>query len=214
MKKAIYTVVAALLLTSYAFAQPIETTVEYSKKKQRAMEISYSYPQAAVENALVEKIEKLGYKSKTEKGLFNKDKGFIVFKDVLITDVSDHSLDYIVKIERKSRKDKDESTLYLLLNKNGGDAIPDMDAFSVGKVKSFLNNLIPDIEEANLELQIKDQEGNVLKAEKKHKDLQDEKASLEKKIKKTTEDMDSQLKEVENQRAALDVLKSKRRTRQ
>ncbi len=214
MKKALYTILAAMLFTSYAFAQPIETTVEYSKKKQRAMEISYSYPQAAVENALVEKIEKLGYKSKTEKGLFNKDKGFIVFKDVLITDVSDHSLDYIVKIERKSRKDKDESTLYLLLNKNGGDAIPDMDAFSVGKVKSFLNNLIPDIEEANLELQIKDQESTVLKAEKKHKDLQDEKASLEKKIKKVSEDMDSQLKEVENQRASLDLLKAKRRPQQ
>ncbi len=86
-----------------------------------------------------------------------------------------------------------------------------MDAASIGKVKAFLSNLYPDIEEANLELQIKSQDEVVVKAEKKFKDLQDEKADLEKKLKKNQEDLERQQKEIENQRASLDLLKGKRK---
>lgn len=211
--KRIYTLVV-LLFSLTAFSQAYEGNVEYNKKKQQAIQIDYSYSQEAVENAIVQKIEKMGYKAKAEKGMFNKDKGFIVFKNAFVTDISDNSMDYIIKVDRKSRKEKDETTLYLIMNKGDINALTEMDAMGVGKAKSFLNNLLPEIEEADLELQIKTQDESVVKSEKKFKDMQDERASLEKKLKKLDEDIINQEKQIESGRAALEGLKGKRKVKE
>ncbi|HTD94556.1 MAG TPA: hypothetical protein VK644_12110 [Chitinophagaceae bacterium] len=211
MKRFLLTIGIAMLFSLPVFSQAYESSIDYDKKKQPAVTIDYPYSQEAVENAIVQKIEKMGHKSKTEKGLFNKDKGFIIFKDAYITDISADRMDYIVKVERKSRKDKDETTLYLILAKNGENAWTALDAEGVRKAKAFLNNLQPEIEDANLELQIKDQETNVTKSEKKFKDMTDEKASLEKKLKKLGEDIEKQQKDIENGRLSLDGMKGKRR---
>ncbi|MGZ8558935.1 MAG: hypothetical protein ACXWWC_11395 [Chitinophagaceae bacterium] len=218
MKKIFLLACIAFILSVPAFSQAYEGNIEYDKKKQQALVIDYAYSQDAVENAIVQKIEQMGYKAKTEKGMFNKNKGFIVFKNAFINDISDGSMDYIIKVERKSRRDKDETTLYLVMNKDGDNALPVMDAYNVGKAKSFLNNLLPEIEEANLELQIKEQEDVVIKAEKKYKSLQDEQQSLEKKIKglqndleKNIKEQENQQKEIENQKVVLDEKKAKRR---
>jgi hypothetical protein len=220
--KRIYTTIGIVLLFSVAaFSQAYEGNVEYNKKKQQAIQIDYSYSQEAVENAIVQKIEKMGYKAKAEKGMFNKDKGFIVFKNAFVTDISDNSMDYIIKVDRKSRKEKDETTLYLIMNKGDVNALTEMDAMAVGKAKSFLNNLLPEIEEADLELQIKAQDETVGKAEKKYKNLQDDQQSLEKKIKglqadleKNIKDQENQQKEIENQKTALELLRGKRKVSQ
>ncbi len=52
-----------------------------------------------------------------------------------------------------------------------------------------MNNLQPDVEASNLELQIKDQEDVVAKAEKKLKNLKDDQESMEKKIKDLQDDL-------------------------
>jgi len=89
--------------------------------------------------------------------------------------------------------------------------IASLDAQTIGRAKLFLTNLLPDIEEANLELEIKSQDEVVVKAEKKFKDLQDEKADLEKKLKKNAEDLEKQQRDIEAQRATLDGLKGRRK---
>ncbi len=211
MKPFLFITCFTFLFSAYAFSQAYESTISYDKKKQKAITIDYTYSQDAVQNAIVQKIEKMGNAGKEEKGLFNKDKGFIIFKDAFVTDISEERMDYILKIERKSRRDKDETTLYLLLNKGGTDAISEMSSYDVGKAKMFLNNLLPEIEEAKLELDIKSQDDAVAKSEKKFKDLQDEKIELEKKIKKNQEDLENQEKQIESQRQALDGLKGKRK---
>ncbi len=132
-------------------------------------------------------------------------------KDAFVEEISDERMDYILKVDRKSRKEKDESTLYLVVNKAGEDAISNMSSDEIRRVKSFLNDLAPDIEEANLELQIKAQDDAIVKSEKKYKDLQDEKADLEKKIKRNQEEIAAQEKSIESQRSALELLKGKRK---
>ncbi len=211
MKRCILFICVVLLVSANAFSQAYESNITYDKKKQKAITIDYAYSQEAVQNAIVQKIEKMGNAGKEEKGLFNKDKGFIIFKDAFVTDVSEERMDYILKVERKSRRDKDETTLYMILNKGGVDAITNMSAGDVGRAKLFLNNLLPDIEEAKLELDIKAQDEAVVKSEKKFKDLQDEKADLEKKLQKNAEDIVNQQKQIENQRTALEGLKGKRK---
>lgn len=212
MKSFLLVACFASIFFATAFSQAYESNITYDKKKQKAITIDYPYSQEAVQNAIVQKIEKMGNAGKEEKGLFNKDKGFIIFKDAFVTDISEERMDYILKIERKSRRDKDETTLYLLLSKGGADAISGMDSYVVGKAKMFLNSLLPEIEEAKLELDIKSQDDAIVKAEKKFKDLQDEKADLEKKLKKNEEDLANQEKQIETQRQALDELKGKRKT--
>jgi PHD/YefM family antitoxin component YafN of YafNO toxin-antitoxin module len=211
MKRAILFLFIAFVFSGPSFSQAYESSITYGKKKQKTITIDYAYPQEAVQNAIVQKIEKLGHAGKEEKGLFNKDKGFIVFKDAFVTDINEERMDYILKIERKSRRDKDETTLYLVLNKGGEDAISAMSAHDIGRAKMFLNNLLPEIEEANLELEIKSQDDAVVKSEKKFKDLQDEKAELEKKLKKNAEDIENQQKQIESQRTTLEGLKGKRK---
>ena len=184
MKKIILFCWAVVLFSTVTSAQAYEGNIEYNKKKELAFVIDYPYPSEAVENAITQKMEKLGYKGKEEKGLFNKDKGFRVYKNASISDISSNYMDYILKVERKSRKEKDEAVLYLIILKEGENAMTKFDSNEIDHAKSFLNNLRPEVEAANLELQIKDQEETVAKAEKKLKGLQSDKEDLEKKLNK------------------------------
>lgn len=218
MGKLIFFLGACFLYCSIAFGQAYEGKIEYDKKKQAAFVIEFPYPPEAVENAIVQKMEKLGYKGKEEKGLFNKDKGFWVFKNAYVTEITDKKLDYIITVERKSRKEKDEAVLYMLVNKDGESAIVSFDAYDMSQAKTFLNNLMPDVEAANLELQIKAQEEVVAKAEKKYRNLQSDKEDMESKIKKLENDIEKNIKEqeetqkdIENQKQILEGLRYKRR---
>ncbi|MBL7720751.1 MAG: hypothetical protein JNK98_02025, partial [Chitinophagaceae bacterium] len=182
MKKIVLLPVIILFFALASFAQSYEGTIQFDKKKQTAIVCDYSYPAQAVENAFVKRMEQLGYKAKEEKGILNRDKGFLVFKNAYVTDISKDKMDYIIKVERKSRKESDESVIYMIMLKNDANAIPTMEAYDIGKAKSYLNEMLPDIEAANLELQIAAQEEVVVKAEKTLKDLQDDKLNLEKKL--------------------------------
>ena len=199
-------------------AQAYEDKIEYNKEKQACIVMEYDFPPLAVENAVVAKMNKLGYKGKEEKGMFNKDKGFRVYKDAMIGDISPSRYNYIVNVDRKSRKETDDAVLYLIIMKDDGNALSRLNTEELGKAKSFLYNLLPDIEAENLELQIAAQEDVVTKAEKKLKTLKDDKDDMEKRVKKLQDDIkqnekdqEKQTSEIENQRKALDSLKAKRK---
>lgn len=206
-----------LSMSSFVFSQAYEGSIEYDKKKQRAFVIDYHYSQEAVENAVIQKMGKLGFEGNEEKGLFNKDKGFHVFKNVFISDISQNSMDYMFKVEQKSRKEKDEAVLYLIIYSSGENAMPKFDVYDIGKAKSFLNSLAPDVQAADLELQIEAQEDAVAMAEKKYKNFQSDKEDMENKIKKLQDDIQKNLKDqddaqrdIENQKQILDNLRMKR----
>lgn len=211
MKKFHLVLLMVLSLPFLSSAQAYEENVQYDKKKQPAIVIEYAYPAQAVENAFIQRMEKLGYKAKEEKGILNRDKGFLVFKNAYVTDISKDRIDYIVKVERKSRKESDESVLYLIMQKDGTNAMAKMEAFDIGQAKTYLNNMLPDIEAAHLELQIKDQEEVVAKAEKKLKGLQDDKVALEKKLSENAKSQEDTIKDIENQKTSLETLRGKRK---
>ena len=203
-------VLLVLIISSIiGFSQAYETSVTYGKKKQKAIAIDYSYSAEIVESAIERRIQKLGHLGKTEKGIFNRDKGYIVFNHAIISDITDERRDYIVKVEKG--KSKDRSSLYLLIQREGADVIPAMSSGDVSRAKKFLANLLPDIEEAHLEMKIKEQDDAVVKSEKKYKDLQDEKLSLEEKLQKNQTDLENIQKQIESQRHAMDSLKGLRK---
>ena len=212
MKKSVLIIFVLACFATLATGQAYEGKIEYDKKKQAAFVIEFPYPAEAVENAFRQKMEKIGYKGKEEKGLFNKDKGFRIYKNAYITDISEKRFDYIIEVERKSRKEKDESILYLvILQENGENAVTGFDAGDMIRAKSFLNSLQPNVEEANLELQIRDQEDVVAKAEKKLRDLEKTQMELEKKLKDNIKDQEDTQKDIDDQKKTLEGLKLKRR---
>ena len=212
MKKVVLSFFVSLVAIIVADAQSYEGTIQFDKKKQVAIICDYVYPVQAVENAIIKRMEKLGYKPKEEKGIFNKDKGFLVFKNAYISDISAGKMDYIIKVERKSRKESDESILYLVMMTNEENALAKMDAAGIGKAKSYLNNMVPDVEAAHLEIQITEQEAVVARAEKKLRDLKDEQSSLEKKLETNKNDQANTQKDIEEQKQKLGVLQGKRKT--
>lgn len=218
MRKSLFTVLILLFFLITASAQAYEGKIEYNKKDQAAFIMEYAFPPEAVEGAFVQKLGLLGYKGKEEKGIFNRDKGFINYQNITISEISSDQLNYIIKVERKSRKESEESVMYLVLIKGGNNAMSRLSADVKNKVRSYLENLLPEIEAFHLELNIKEQEDVVTKIEKKLNDLRDDQESMEKKIKnlqddlkKNTKDQEETLKEIEAQKQALEALKSKRK---
>jgi hypothetical protein len=201
-----------LFTSTITRAQSYEGTIEYQKKDQKAMVIDFPYSPSVVEDAIVMKMEKLGYKKK-------ESKGFLVYKNAVISDISSEPADYMIKVERKSRKEKDESVVYIVMNRAEENLIARSDALINSNVKSFLNGMAPHVEAHNLEVEIKKQEDAVAKAEKKLKNLVDDKETMEKKIKKLQDDLkenakdqETQAKEIEAQKAALEAMVGKRKS--
>lgn len=212
MKQIYLLLVSAFTITIAASSQSYESNIQYDKKKQQAIAIDYSYSPEAVQNAIIQKMEKMGYRAKEEKGLFNKDKGFLVFKNAYVTEISKDKMDFLIKVERKSRKASDESTLYMIMTKDGDNALLKMEPDDINKAKSFLNDMLPAVEAADLEIRIKDQEEAVTKAEKKLRDLKDDQLSLEKKLEDNKATQEATQKDIEAQKQALGVLMGKRKT--
>ncbi|MBC7949054.1 MAG: hypothetical protein H7Y42_14305 [Chitinophagaceae bacterium] len=204
---ALVVIISSLTLT----AQSYEGSIEYLKKDQKAMVIEFPFAPSVVEDAIVDKMEKMGHKKK-------ESKGFLVYKGVVISDISSEPADYMIKVERKSRKEKDESVVYILMNKGEENVIARSDALVNSNVRSFLNRLTPDVEAFNLEREIVAQETTLSKAEKKLRDLQEDKETMEKKIKKLEEDLkenakdqENQLKQIESEKQTLDAMRGKRK---
>lgn len=211
MRKLILSLIVLITGCNLALAQAYEGMVEYNKKKQDAFLIDYSYSPEAVENAITRKMEQLGYKPKEEKGIFNKDKGFKIFKGAFVTEAHADRMDYIIKVEPKSRKNKDESVVSLIMLKEGANAKSGFAVMDVDRVKDFLRNLRPEIEAADLEIQIRNQEETLAKAEKKLSTLKSEKAELEKKLADNESNQEATQKDIDNQRVTLEVLRGKRK---
>jgi len=169
--------------------------------------INYNFPPEAVENALMGKLTRMGYKGREEKGMFNKDKGFNVYKETTLTDISPGKYDYVVNIERKSKKESDETVVHLLIFNNDVNALPLLSKEETRKAKSFLEDLTPEVEEAHIDILIAAQLGVITNAEKKMKQLQTDSVELQKKIVKLQEEMlinskaqEAQVAEIANQK--------------
>jgi len=219
MKKSIITIAGVFLFIHFISAQAYEGTIEYKKKKRAAFIIEYAYPPDAVENAIDQKMEKLGYRGKEERGLFNGDKGFKTYSHAYVTDVSDDAIDYVIKVERKSKKEDDKSVVYMITMKGDDDHTKILDALAIDKAKTFLNKFSPNVEAAHLEMKIKDKEDEVAKAEKKLKKLQEDQSEMEEKIKKLQDDLTKNAKDqedvaknIEDQKQTLETLKGRRKS--
>jgi hypothetical protein len=209
--KNFFTAIAFFISVSFCKAQSYEGSVDYQKKDEKAMVIEFPYAPSIVEDAIIDKMEKMGYKKK-------ESKGFLVFRNAVLKEISSEPADYMIRVEKKSRKERDDAVVYLLINRNAENIIARNDALVNSNAKIFLNGLGPIVEAFSLEKEIADQQDAIEKAEKKLKGLQDDKDNMERKIKKLQDDIkdnlkdqDDQQKELDRQKQVLDALKGKRK---
>lgn len=210
--KHLLTTLAICLFSYFASAQSYEGTVEYQKKDEKAIIMEFPYSPSEVEDAIVARMEKMGHKKK-------ESKGFLVYKNVVFSEISSEPADYLIKVERKSRKDKDESLVYFIVSRNNENIIARSDALVNSNAKTFMHNLSPHVESHHLEVQIREQEETVTKAEKKLKGLLEDQETMEKKIKKLQDDLkdnaksqQDQTKEIEKLKEVLEAMKGKRKS--
>ena len=183
------------------------------------MVIYSQYPPEIVEDALKEQLGKLGNKGKENKGFLARS-GFLEFKNASVPEYNISGVDLVFKVERRSRKESDESVVYLVVGKSADNfATSDTDPELIESAKSFLSAQLPHIEAHNLEVEIGKQDEVVKKAEKKLTNLQDDQRDLDKKIKdlqskleQNKKDIEKQNGELEKQRLSLEGMKGKRKT--
>jgi hypothetical protein len=211
MKKILLFVVLVFISFNVSMAQTFGE-MEWQKKKIPAVVTEIPQKASVTEDAIRNKLTQLGYIGKESKGV-------IVYKGVRITEISNDTYDIALKVERKSRKEKDESVVYFAVSRGYENYIKaDDDAVLVSKIKQYCLNFLPWAEAQALEEDIKDQEDKVKSTENKLKDFNDEADTLQKRKKKLEDDIEENKKniekqknEVETQRKALDVLKNKRK---
>jgi hypothetical protein len=212
-----------LLLSSSlmaAFAQSSVTSVSYNKSSQPALMLELPYDEEVSEGFIVSNLKKTGYDAETKGKLFwkqNKLNGYYIFKDVRLEGLS-QPVDLYFKVERKGRKAKDESTIYMLVSKGNEQFISsgsDDEIYSASK--NFLNGFTDQSAVYKLDLDIKAQEEKVKDAEKKLDKMRDQEKDLNKKIdqlqkdlKENQENQQSQAKTIESEKEKLNELRIRR----
>ena len=189
-----------------SYGQAYESKIDYNKTSQAAVVSEYKFSEEIVQKTLRDKLERMGYKIKSTKG-------FLVISNAVIESVNSKPLEYAFKIERKSRKEKDITLLFAIVNDNEVNATAD----NSEKLKGFLSDLIPSIEATNVDFMVNEQYAAVVKSQKKLKNLQDDQNSMERKIRNLQDDMKRNAKEQEDlqkeivrQQEALNALKTKK----
>ena len=210
MKKLFLILLAAIVYSTTTSAQVSEAVVEFSKAKRTVKSMEVNDAPDVVEQAIKNKMLKSGYKPK-------ESKGWLEFKDVDDRSIASERSDFYIKVERKSRKDKETSLVYFFASKPGDQATPVPFEGNMLSGEGFYSDVVSYTTAERLERDIKAQEDITKKAQKKYDDLVKDQASLEKKIKGLQEDLEdnkkkqeAQVREVENQRKILDQLMSKR----
>ena len=190
-----------------------ESKVDLDKGPKTAAVIAIPYTEEVVENAVKSYMSKKGHRS-------DKSKGWMLFRGTKINDRDVEVVDLYFKVERKSRKDKDESWVYLIVGRPGENVgmRTAEDRHQLENGKELLNSMVAMIKATGLEASIAEQEEIVKKEERRLKTLEEDQRDLEKRIKNLEEkiaeskvDQRKQTDELSKQRATLEGLKARRK---
>ncbi|MCO5239706.1 MAG: hypothetical protein M9904_06595 [Chitinophagaceae bacterium] len=209
--KRIFTFFLVFFICSFTLsAQVGEAVTDFNKTKRTVRSMEIDDAPAVVEQAIINKMLKSGYKATTFKG-------WMEFKSVNDPKIAGERSDLYIKVDRKSRKEKETSVVYFFASKPGDHATPVPFDSNMLSGDGFYNDVVMFTVAERLERDIKSQEEVTKKAKKKYDDLVKDQASLEKKIRDLQNDLEdnkkkqeSQVREVESQQKLLDQLLSKR----
>jgi hypothetical protein len=200
--KRFYFIALMMGISAILHAQATEGTVSFKKNNQSAAVIELPFSADVVNASLNEYLSKKGRSKETDA------RGFTTFRNTQSLQGDSVNADLFFKVERK---DKQSSITSLLVTQevsqtNTGSGINNL---SMEQAKSYLNNLVPMIESYQLELQIKDQNEAIIKAESKYKSKAQDGDDLVKKKLNIERDIDENRKELQRLSNETDQQKQK-----
>jgi hypothetical protein len=211
MKK-LFALAATAFLYTVSIAQPYTTMVDYQKVSRQAVIADMPFPEKTVTKALDDNLGKMGYNGKDSKG-------FTVYKGVHLAALGEATYDLYFMIDKKSKKEKENSTITMMISSGYDKFITEADDKTLfTNMKAYLTDMRDMVAAYDLELQITDQEATVKSSEKKANDLEEDATDLQKKKKKiegqiedNTKAQAAQKTEIEKQHQILETLKGKRK---
>jgi hypothetical protein len=192
-----------------ASAIPSESTLKIDKTDRSAIATEYNMSADAAKDAL-----KNVFKSKGIK--LEKSKGLLTAKGVSLQEMGNTMYDLYFDVDTKSRSEKDKTVVKMALSSGYDNFISPANADAYQLAKDYItSSLSPSIYAEKKQVDISAQTESFTKAQKKYNDLVKESERLEKQRKNVEGDIaenkrnqDMQLKEMERQKAALDLLKA------
>lgn len=198
MNKLIYTLLTILILNFTASSQARYVFIDFKDVQRPAVQNEFSFSDKTVSNAIDEKMKRMGYKGK-------ETKGYTIYKGVILPELGPQPYDLYFRVDRRTKKDKDNSVVSMLVSSGNENFISDSsDARTVSNAKSFLDNLMPSFAAYDLQQQINAQQDAVNKAEKKYKSLQSDADDLQKRKRKIEQQIEDNLKDQKNQQAEIE----------
>ena len=168
-------------------AQPTPTqgTTEYGKVQVPCYNLEVPYPTDVAEDAIKKRFKQMGASGK-------EHKGFYEYKNVRIPQVRESLVDAYIKVERKGKKDKTASIVTMILTEPGQEPGTTANADNVGAgaaiasvgALGMLSSLSDNTEDLSIDLDIKNKEEAVKKADKEYKNLIEDGNDLESKLNK------------------------------
>ena len=212
MKKTVYTIAALLLFNIAVNSQARYVFIDFKDAQKPAVQSEFAFSDKMVSDAIEDKLTKMGYKGKDTKG-------YTVYKGVMLPELGAQAYDLYFKVDRKSRKEKDNAVVSMLVSTGNENFISDTsDSKTINNAKRFLDNLLPTVTAYDLQQQIKTQQDIVTKAEKKYKSLQNDADDLQKRKRKLEQQIEDNLKaqkdqqaEMEKQRQLYETIKARQR---
>jgi hypothetical protein len=194
-----------------ANSQIIDSKVDFGKTSYQGIMAEFAHNSKLIETILEEDMKNKGM------GKSKSSKGFLFYQAINFPKLSTEKLDFYFKVEENSKDKKNQSIIYVLVSKGGDQFISSADnAAIMNNVKDYLRELVPQFENATLQVKIKEQEELVKKEDKAYTRLVDEEKSLEDRKKKIEKDLidnkssqQKQKTELEKQKQVLQSLKAK-----
>lgn len=165
-------------VAAFAQSNAMEGKVTYSKSSKVAAVIEFPYPVEEVEQAIRNMMAEKGQKP-------DRSKEFLVFRSATLLSHANELHDLHFKVERKSRKDKNSSLVYLVVGRPSENIAlrTESDRHKVDEGKELLNNILPHVEKHHLSVQINTQSTSLDKMRKSLKGLESGQIDNEKKLK-------------------------------
>ena len=205
MKLIIFVIITAMI-TLNVNAQSLTGITSFNKSPQSSLIYNLPFSDEAVSDGIETKMISFGKPRKM--------KGFLMYKNVRIPEISNDALTIYFGADKKSNKDNSNAVLTMLLANEGNrfyTTEENKELFS--KAAIYLNTFEPAVAAASLELQIKEQDEVIKKTYKNLKHLRDDKIDfenqkkkLESKIEQNTNDIIKQEQDVNKQKELLDSL--------
>jgi hypothetical protein len=216
--------VSAFMMVA-SFAQSTPTSVKYNKATRPALILLVPYSEDIAEGTIIQKLNEIGYNPETKGALFwkkNTVDGYYVFKNVTLRNLNGQSVDLYFKVNRKSRKEEDQSYINMLVSRGEDRFVSsESDPLIFESATQFLNGFMSHSASFKLNMDIQTQQSSLKSAEAKYVRLQEQDSTLTKKIRELEETLknnrlsqEAQLKVIEGEKRKLETLKPKNQNAQ